>query len=42
MSLAERLRLIVVTDADCGGRDLVDVVRAALRGGAPAIQLRMK
>ncbi|HZG42127.1 MAG TPA: thiamine phosphate synthase [Longimicrobium sp.] len=42
MTLAERLRLIVVTDADCGGRDLVDVVRAALRGGAPAIQLRMK
>lgn len=42
MTLAERLRLIVVTDADCGGRDLVDVVRAALRGGAPVIQLRMK
>jgi thiamine-phosphate pyrophosphorylase len=42
VTLAERLRLIVVTDADCGGRDLVDVVRAALRGGAPAIQLRMK
>ncbi|HEX8394878.1 MAG TPA: thiamine phosphate synthase [Longimicrobium sp.] len=40
--LAERLRLIVVTDPDCGGRDLVDVVRAALRGGAPAIQLRIK
>ncbi|HEY7768652.1 thiamine phosphate synthase [Longimicrobium sp.] len=42
MTLIDRLRLIVVTDADCGGRDLVDVVRAALRGGAPAIQLRMK
>jgi thiamine-phosphate diphosphorylase len=42
VTLAERLRLVVVTDADCGGRDLVDVVRAALRGGAPAIQLRMK
>jgi thiamine-phosphate diphosphorylase len=42
VTLAERLRLIVVTDADCGGRDLVDVVRAALRGGAGAIQLRMK
>jgi thiamine-phosphate pyrophosphorylase len=42
VTLAERLGLIVVTDADCGGRDLVDVVRAALRGGAPAIQLRMK
>jgi thiamine-phosphate pyrophosphorylase len=42
MTLRERLRLIVVTDADCGGRDMVDVVRAALRGGAPAVQLRMK
>jgi thiamine-phosphate pyrophosphorylase len=42
VTLAERLRLIVVTDPDCAGRDLVDVVRAALRGGAPAIQLRMK
>lgn len=42
-ALSERLRLIVVTDPDCGaGRTLVDVVRAALRGGAPAIQLRMK
>lgn len=41
--LAARLRLIVVTDPDCGpGRAVVDVVRAALRGGAPAIQLRMK
>ncbi len=40
--LAERLRLIVVTDPDCAGRSVVDVVRAALRGGAPAIQLRMK
>jgi thiamine-phosphate pyrophosphorylase len=41
--LRERLRLIVVTDPDCGPeRDVVDVVRAALRGGAPAIQLRMK
>lgn len=41
--LRERLRLIVVTDADCGaGRGVADVVRAALRGGAPAIQLRMK
>lgn len=42
-TLADRLRLIVVTDPDCGaGRDVADVVRAALRGGAPAIQLRMK
>jgi thiamine-phosphate pyrophosphorylase len=39
----DRLRLIVVTDPECGaGRSVVDVVRAALRGGAPAIQLRMK
>jgi thiamine-phosphate diphosphorylase len=42
-ALADRLRLIVVTDPDCGaGRDVAGVVRAALRGGAPAIQLRMK
>jgi thiamine-phosphate pyrophosphorylase len=40
--LAERLRLIVVTDPECGGRPLIDVVRAALQGGAPAIQLRIK
>ena len=42
-ALRDRLRLIVVTDPDCGGgRTVVEVVRAALRGGAPAIQLRMK
>ncbi len=41
--LGERLSLIVVTDADCGpGRALVDVVAAALRGGAPTVQLRAK
>lgn len=41
--LQDWLRLIVVTDPDCGaGRNVVDVTRAALRGGAPAIQLRMK
>jgi thiamine-phosphate pyrophosphorylase len=41
--LRDRLRLMVVTDPDCGpGRTVADVVRAALRGGAPAIQLRMK
>jgi thiamine-phosphate pyrophosphorylase len=41
--LRHRLRLIVVTDPECGaGRGVVEVVRAALRGGAPAIQLRMK
>jgi thiamine-phosphate pyrophosphorylase len=40
--LARRLALIVVTDERTGGRDVVDVVRAALRGGAPSIQLRSK
>ncbi|WP_420124936.1 thiamine phosphate synthase [Longimicrobium sp.] len=43
MDPRDRLRLIVVTDPDCGdGRTVASVVRAALRGGAPAIQLRMK
>jgi thiamine-phosphate pyrophosphorylase len=42
-ALAQRLRLVVVTDPDCGdGRSVVEVVRAALRGGAPAVQLRWK
>lgn len=42
-ALADRLRLIVITDPDCGaGREIVDVARAALRGGAPALQLRGK
>ncbi|MBW3572538.1 MAG: thiamine phosphate synthase [Gemmatimonadetes bacterium] len=37
------MRLIVVTDPDCGpGREVAHVARAALRGGAPALQLRMK
>lgn len=41
--LAERLALIVITDPDCGAdRQVVNVVRAALQGGAPAIQLRVK
>lgn len=41
--LARRLELVVVTDARCGeGRELLEVVRAALRGGAPAVQLRAK
>ena len=40
--LAARLSLIVVTDPDCGGRSVVDVARAARRGGAPSIQLRAK
>lgn len=43
MSLGERLALVVVTDAECGeGRELVEVVRAALQGGAPCVQLRAK
>lgn len=43
MELRDKLRLIVVTDPECGtGRTVLDVVRAALRGGAPAVQLRMK
>jgi thiamine-phosphate pyrophosphorylase len=42
-TLGARLALLVVTDAACGeGRALVEVVRAALVGGAPAIQLRAK
>jgi thiamine-phosphate pyrophosphorylase len=41
--LRDRLSLIVITDPGCGeGRTIVDVVRAALRGGAPSIQLRGK
>ena len=40
--LAPRLSLIVITDPDCGGRTIIDVVRAALRAGAPSIQLRGK
>jgi thiamine-phosphate pyrophosphorylase len=43
LDLAARLSLIVVTDERLPpGRALVDVVRAALRAGAPAIQLRDK
>jgi thiamine-phosphate pyrophosphorylase len=41
-SLTRALRLVVVTDDRTGGRPLVEVVRAALRGGAPAVQLRAK
>jgi thiamine-phosphate pyrophosphorylase len=41
--LAGRLSLIVITDPDCGaGRSVIDVVGAALQGGAPSIQLRGK
>jgi thiamine-phosphate pyrophosphorylase len=40
---APDLRLIVITDAAMAApRDLLDVVRAAVRAGAPAIQLRDK
>jgi thiamine-phosphate diphosphorylase len=43
VTLRDRLALIVISDPDCGeGRDLVEVVRAALAGGAPMIQLRAK
>lgn len=41
--LAQRLRLYVVTDGRAArGRSLVDLVAAALEGGATAIQLREK
>lgn len=41
--LHERLALIVITDPDCGpDRSIVEVVRAALAAGAPAVQLRDK
>jgi len=41
--LARRLRLYLVTDRkSTGGRPLVDVVGAALRGGVDAVQLREK
>ena len=40
---ADRLRLIVITDAaQAAPRDPVQVVEAALRAGAPAVQLREK
>lgn len=39
----ERLRLHLVTDsAQCGARGLLDVVAAAVRGGASCVQLREK
>lgn len=41
--LAPRLRLIVITDAAAAApRSVLDVIRAAVRAGAPAIQLRDK
>lgn len=43
LELRRRLSLIVVTDPDCGAdRGVLEVVRLALAGGAPAIQLRSK
>lgn len=42
-NLAARLRLILVTDDRLiEGRDLVDLCRAAVRGGVTGIQLRLK
>jgi len=42
-ALAHRLRLIVITDAGLAApRDVAEVVEAALRAGAPAVQLRDK
>lgn len=41
--LAARLRLIVITDRDLARpREVTEVVAAALRAGAPAVQLREK
>ena len=41
--LADRLRLIVITDRDSAApRSIFDVVEEALEAGAPAIQLRDK
>src|SRR5919204_1365033 len=43
MRAALDLRLYVITDSRvAGGRDQVELVRAALRGGATAVQLRDK
>jgi thiamine-phosphate pyrophosphorylase len=42
-ALATRLRLMVLTDPACGpDRSIIEVVRAALSGGAPAVQIRAK
>ena len=40
MNLAERLRLYVISEPKCG--DVVEQLRAAMEGGATAVQLRMK
>jgi thiamine-phosphate pyrophosphorylase len=43
MTLADQLRLCLVTDRDMSrGRPLVEVVAAAVRGGATTVQLREK
>ncbi|MYG80709.1 MAG: thiamine phosphate synthase, partial [Gemmatimonadetes bacterium] len=43
MTLAHRIRLIVITDAGLAApRDVADVAGVALRAGAPAVQLRDK
>src|SRR2546426_6135590 len=43
MALVESLRLMVLTDAALlKGRDVVDVCRRAVAGGATALQLRHK
>src|SRR5712691_6742857 len=43
MSLAEQVRLMVLTDASLlKGRDVVDVCRRAVAGGATALQVRYK
>lgn len=43
VDLARRLRLLVIVDVDgAGGRTLLEIVRAALHGGAPTVQLRAK
>ncbi|MCH7564240.1 MAG: thiamine phosphate synthase, partial [Gemmatimonadetes bacterium] len=42
-ALARRLRLVVITDERLvGERGLTYVLEAALRGGAPAVQIRAK
>ncbi len=43
VSLVHRLRLVVITDPTLAApRSVVDVVRAAVEAGAPAVQLRNK
>ncbi|MGH7583903.1 MAG: thiamine phosphate synthase [Gemmatimonadales bacterium] len=43
IDLANALRLVLVTDDDLlAGRDIVEVCRAAVRGGVTAVELRLK